>query len=1157
MRSFLRFVIDIRVLLVLNAEMTSGDGGEELRGQLHASLEAWLARHQVSHLAPVFRENGIDIDVLPDLSAEDLVELGLSLGDRKRILRAIGHTAGASGARVAAPAVADQPLRAERRQITVVFCDLVGSSRLIAALDLEESRQIIRTYRAIVAASIRALDGYVAQYLGDGILAYFGWPTAHENSAIRATTAALNAASAVAEYKPEHTNQLSVRIGIATGMAVIGASESNPETEDFTAVGDVVNIAARLQQLAEPGAVLIADSTRSLLGSHFHLTAIGERELKGVGVVTVFQATEPDDQSAPAPVQSTARAPTLLGRQAEFQQVMSRWKLAQGGSGQAVLVTGEPGIGKSHLTGAVVQAIAAAGAHVTRHFCSPFQMSAALHPIIQELRVTAGISTGDEPSSSLARLEELVVGEGVEPSGCMPYLARLLSLPTERFPEPDGVTPMIRKARTFAALTALISARARRSPVLIVIEDAHWIDPTTLEFVDQLMASSCALPVMVVMNGRPEFHPPWSGWANFTSITLQRLPDDQVKAVIQRVSEGQLPPAIARRITERSDGIPLFVEELTKAVMESGHLTEIGGLLELEDTAAAFSVPFSLRDTLMARLDRHPEAREIAQVAACIGRECDYEMLSAIVGKNSDRLHDALAKLGKSEILFEKGEPPHSTYTFKHALVQEAARESLLNSRKRQIHLQIADFLETRRPGLVQARPELMAHHYTEAQVYDQAIACRQKAASLALASSGNIEAIGELKAALELITLLPQSEARDRTELDILISQAIPYTLTKGYAAPEVETVYRRAMETCSRLAENARSFAVIYGFWRFYLLRADYANALNLSEQLVRMASASNDLAEAVTSNRAAGATRFYTGRFGDALDHLGQTARIEPASDLRKAILAYDVVDPWVVNHAYSGLAMWIAGRTDEARQANDLAVSLARKVNHPFTLALALCFAQWTYQFCGNSGRVKELAGEALSLSDRYGFKFWTGWAEILLASAETGSDEAETRRRMRAGLATWQSTGSELGLSYFQCLLAAHSVGTDARLLLDAAEHFAQERGEMFWLPEIHRLRGRLVLGEDPGGDAVQAEASFRTALATADALGARSLALRASLDLARLLECRGERGAALESLSLGVAPFAGAGGFADLDAARVALAQAGRGRSLFDGGAAP
>lgn len=1123
----------------------------EVRDNADDALEAWLGQHQISRLAPVFKEHAIGIDVLFDLSAADLVELGLPLGDRKRILRAIEDSkAAASPSRAPAPLVLE-PLPAERRQITVVFCDLVGSSRLVGALDPEESRHILRSYRSIVAESITGLDGHIAQYLGDGVLAYFGWPIAHENSAVRAVTAALNAAGAVGRYNPQGASQLSVRIGIATGMVVVGASESNQPTEDFTAVGDVVNIAARLQQMAEPGSVLVAESTRSLLGANFQVTALGGHELKGVGPANVFVVAEPAHPSEGTRVESPTKATALFGRETEFRQVMASWKHAQNHSGQTIVITGEPGIGKSHLTAALVQAIADTGASVTRYSCSPFQTSKALHPIVQELRATTGITEGEDPSS-LGRLEELVTMEGIEAADCIPYLARLLAMSAESFPEPDGVTPMIRKARTFGALTALLTARARKSPVLIVVEDAHWIDPTTLEFLDQLVSSCRALPIMMLLNCRPDFRPLWQGWANFSTVSLQRLTDSDVTAIIERVSTGRaLPAYIARRIAERSDGIPLFVEELTKAVIESGQLKPVGDRLELATTASAFSVPLSLRDTLMARLDRHPEAREIAQVASCIGRECDYEILSSVVGNASSRLDDALAKLGQSEIMFQRGLPPQASYTFKHALVQEAARESLLNSKKRQIHLQVADFLEGKRQDFAEARPEVMAHHFTEAQVYDKAIAYHQKAANLALASSGNLEAIGELKAALDLIALLAPSEARDRLELDILIVLAIPYTLTKGYAAPEVEAVYRRAMETCSRLDETARSFVVIYGFWRFYLLRADYANALDLSNQLIKMAATSGSQAEAATSHRAAGSTRFYTGRFDDALHHLRQTDRIAPEEAMRRAILSYDVVDPWVVNTAYSGLTLWIAGKPDAARQQSELAIELARKVNHPFTLALALCFAQWTFQFCGDSDRVKALASEALSLSDRYGFTFWTGWAEILLAHAEAGSDQADTRRRMRAGLATWQSTGSELGLSYFQCLLAEHSSGTDAHLLLQSAERFAKEHNETFWLPDIHRLRGRHALGEDLVDSTERAEAAFGAALASAKTLGARSHALRAALDLARLNDFRGNRGAAIDLLKQHSAGFAGCGTFVDLDNAYAALDRARLGNPLF------
>ena len=1124
--------------------MTS-DGTE----QSQSPLELWLEQHQLLRLLPLFQLHAIDMDVLAELNAEDLAELGLPLGDRKRVLKALqieGPTL--------TPVTPIKPSHpAERRQVTVVFCDLAGSSKLTASLDPEESRTIIREYRGIVAEHITGLGGHIAQFLGDGVLAYFGWPTAYEDSAIRAVKAALELATAVSQHRTKQNITLAVRVGIATGMVVVGAGDANPLTEDQTAVGDVVNIAARLQEVAEHGCVAIAESTLSLIGSHFNATPKGVQILKGVGAVKVFIVAAKDasvDQHHTVP---SLNSPTLFGRVPEMQLAKSRWQKALNREIQTVLITGEPGIGKSHLTTQLVQSFAAEAGSIIRYVCSPFQQSTALHPIINELRATVGFVNGETVTQSITKLEDYVLQVGGDPASCLPYLARLLALSPQDHSELDGITPMIRKARSFAALTSLIVSRATQKPVLIVVEDAHWLDPTTLEFLDQLIAGTHTLPVMLLINARPEFRPPWQGSANFTLISLQRLSDEQVAAIIADIcARRALPAEIIRRITERSDGIPLFAEELCKAVLESGQLRETNGKLELAHPASSFSVPHSLRDTLMARLDRHPEAREVAQIAACMGRDCDYEILAAISKRGQAELNDALTKLGKSEIIFHLGQAPQSIYTFKHALVQEAAKESLLNSKRRQIHLQIANYLEANRPDFVTAKPELMAYQLTEAQAFERAIFYRQQAGNLALASSGNQEAIGEFKSALELITLLPQSEARDRLELDILITQAIPYTLIKGYAAPEVEAVYKRAMETCARLAEDAQSFAVIYGFWRFYLLRADYTNAQNLSDQLVRMAASDGDLATAVTSNRAAGATRFYTGNFESALEHLGQTASIVPLPALRKTILAYDVVDPWVVNHAYSGMALWISGNPTEAKRQNDLAVSLAREINHPFTLALALCFAQWTYQFCGDHTRVRELASEAIALSERYSFTFWTGWAKILLAWAEAGTDTANTKLRIRAGLELWQSTGSELGQSYFQCLFAENSQGTEALLLLDAAEKFASERDENFWLPEIHRLRGKHILSEAYDNAEVQAEALFRKALTAADKLNAKSLALRSAIELAKLLDRRSDPVAALAVLTRHTEHFTPQDNFADLNIARGALARANKNLSLFD-----
>ena len=1133
--------------------MMDDDSQQIDRGHDSNLLEEWLTRHDLLKLLPLFRLHAIDMDVLPDLGSDDLAEIGLALGDRKRLLKALQENMGDVKSVPTSPA--EKPsYPAERRQLTVVFCDLAGSTRLMAQLDPEESRHIIREYRGIVVEHITGLGGHIAQFLGDGVLAYFGWPTAFGDSAVRAVKASLDFAKAVDNYRPQEDMKLAVRVGIATGMVVVGASDSNPMTEDQTAVGGVVNIAARLQEVAEIGSVVVAESTQSLLGSHFRLRLIGSRDLKGVGPVTIFAASNKDGATDQSADQATLKSTTLVGRNNELQLGLSRWQQATHRTGQTVLITGEPGIGKSHLTNQLIELISAdAEVSVIRYACSPFQLSSALHPIVNEMRSSAGIMNGEPVAESIAKLEKLVLGDGGELSVCMPYLTRLLALPSNNYPEPEGTTPMIRKARTFAALSGLIFGRASQKQVLIVVEDAHWLDPTTFEFIEQLIAGTRMLPVMLLINARPEFHPPWQGSANFTLLSLQRLTDEQVASIIASVSGGRaFPLIVTQRITERSDGIPLFAEELSKTVLESGQLRDVEGRFELVNPKSVFSIPHSLRDTLMARLDRHPEAREIAQIAACMGRDCDYKMLASVSQKSVTQLEDSLSKLGKSEIVFHQGYPPDAIYTFKHTLVQEAAKESLLNSKRRLIHLQIAKFLEDERPEFAASRPELMAHHLTEAQAYERAVSYRQKAGDLALASSGNLEAIEEFKSALELIIFLPQSESRDRLELEILIKQAIPFTLIKGYASPEVEMIYKRAMETCARMTEDTQNFAIIYGFWRFYLLRADYTNAMSLSDQLVRMAALDGNLATAVTSNRAAGATRFYTGRYETALEHLTQTANIVPAESLRKTILTYDVVDPWVVNHAYSGMALWIAGKPTEAKEQNDLAIALARKINHPFTLALALCFAQWTYQFCGDHARVRDLASEAITLSERYSFSFWTGWAHILLAWAEADGDKVNTRQRMRNGLELWQSTGSELGQSYFQCLFAESSHGTDALLLLDAAEKFADERDENFWVPEIHRLRGLHLLNEARENAVEHAEALFRKSLAVANQLNANSLALRSAIELAKLLDRRGDHGGALTILTQHVEHFTSQDSFADLDRARVAVARGDKNKSLFD-----
>jgi class 3 adenylate cyclase len=1042
------------------------------------SLEHWLMGLGLGHLAPIFKSNGIDIDVVQELTTDDLIELGLSLGDRKRFLKAIGQPSQVGSTAVEATA--------ERRQITVLFCDLVGSSKLAATLDPEVSRDIIREYRRTAAVEIERRDGHIAQYLGDGILAYFGWPTAHEDAAARAVSAALEMPESVLAIRASSGHRLDIRIGIASGLVVVGATDNNSKTEDFTAVGDAVNIAARLQDAAQPGQVLIANSTRLLLKGQFDIESLGALSLKGI--VEPVESFRAKALLLPSRQQVVSK---MTGREDEMRLALNRWDRAKAGAGQILFITGEAGIGKSHMTEQLIQEISTLPVHVNRYVCLPFQQSTALHPVAEQLRHEAGITHELAESEAIEKLSSYLEKERADIAASLPYLCRLLNLQTSVWAEPEDTTPMVRKARVFTILHGLVKQRAENGPVLVVVEDAHWIDPTTYEFLEQLASQTRDKSVMILVNGRPEFDPQWQVHGNMTTLNLHRLSRANVDSIaIACGGRHIMSQQLLDKIAERSDGIPLFIEELTKAMLES--------------RGDQNPVPTSLRDILTARLERIPGARLVAQIAACIGRECDHALLAAIVGKTGAELAEALGKLEQAEVLFRTGVAPDATYRFKHALVQEAAAESLLKSKRRNIHHQIARHLEKNQPGFAKARPEFLAYQFAQAEEFVDAIQYHKNAGELAATASGNFEAIGEYSRALKLLTLIEPSADRDKLELGLLVAMAIPTTLIKGYAAPEVEDIYKRAMETAARLPNDEQNFSVIYGFWRFYLLRGDYTNAMQLSRQLLNLSQDANTLAMEVTSHRAAGATRFYTGKYESALEHLGQTARIQPTDELRKSILSYDVVDPWVVNYAYSGMALWLYGKPEEAIASNDAAIAIARSVNHPFTLALALCFAQWTHQFNGDKARVKELSREALALSSKYGFTFWIGWAEMMLAWAEAGDDDGTTRTKMYAALQLWQSTGSRLGLSYFQFLLAEQSEGAEAKVLLDAAEKFALEHDELFWLPEILRQRGHLLLNGHYDDADEQAAKQFQLALECAEKLEARGLATRAKRDLAML-----------------------------------------------------
>jgi class 3 adenylate cyclase len=736
-------------------------------------LAHWLEKLGMSEYAQRFGENDIDIDVLGELTDQDFDRLGVSLGHRRRMLRAIRELGaspiGTTTERQGTAPTASEPLSketAERRQVTVMFSDLVGSTALSARMDPEDLREVISAYQKCVAETVQRFGGFVAKYMGDGVLVYFGYPQAHEDDAERAVRAGLELIQAVSGLKP--SAPLQTRVGIATGLVVVGDLVGAGEAQERGIVGETPNLAARLQALAEPNSVVIAESTRKLLGNLFDLEDLGARDLKGVtGPVRAWAALRPSGAESRFEALHGSGLTELVGREEELELLLRRWATAKTGEGQVVLLSGEAGIGKSRLTAALLERFAAEPHTRLRYFCSPQHTDSALYPVIGQMERAAGQAHGDTAQVKLDKLDALLAQTSTSKQDAALF-AEMLSLPNDgRYPALN-MDPQLRRQKTLVALTAQMEALSRQKPVLMIFEDAHWTDPTSLETFGRLVDRVRSLPVLLIVTFRPEFEPPWIGQPYVTALTINRLAQHDIEAMIDRVVGNKLIPAGARKdIIERTDGIPLFVEEMTKAVLEAG--TEE----EAQRTAAtvpstALAVPASLHASLMARLDRLGAAREVAQIGAAIGREFSHALLGAVIPKTEADLGSALERLIDAGLLFRQGVPPHATYLFKHALVQDAAYGTLLREPRRALHARIAQSLEGRFADIVESQPELLAHHYTEAKQPEKASRLWQKAGGLALERMALIEAIAHLNKGMDLIAALSPSVERDGRELDL-----------------------------------------------------------------------------------------------------------------------------------------------------------------------------------------------------------------------------------------------------------------------------------------------------------------------------------------------------------------------------------------------------
>jgi class 3 adenylate cyclase len=826
-------------------------------------------------------ENAIDADVLQDLTENHLREMGLPLGARLKLLKAISALALGAEPIGLTPAVAPAgpPAdTAERRQVTVMFSDLVGSTALSARMDPEDLREIISAYHKCVAEIVHRFDGFVAQYLGDGVLVYFGYPQAHEDDAERAVRAGLELIAAVCALKT-HVS-LQTRVGIATGLVVVGDLLGAGGAQERGIVGETPNLAARLQGIAEPNMVVIAESTRKLLGNLFDLEDLGARELKGIArSVGAWAALRTSAVESRFEALHASGVTALVGREEECDLLLRRWARAKSGEGQVVLLSGDAGIGKSRLTATMLERLATEPHTRLRYFCSPQHTDSALYPVIGQLERAAGLARDDIPQAKLDKLDAVLAQSSASAQDAV-LIAEMLSLPNDgRYPALD-LTPRQRRQRAMEALTAQLEALTHQRPVLQIFEDAHWADPTSLEVFGRAVDRIRTLRVLLIVTFRPEFEPPWIGQPHVTALTINRLTEREVGAIIDRiVGNKRLPASIRQDIIERTDGIPLFVEEMTKAVLEA----ESEGAAEHVAAAVpspALAVPASLHASLMARLDRLGPAKEVAQIGAAIGREFSHSLLAASVGKPEAELTSALDRLVQSGLLFRQGVPPHASYLFKHALVQDTAYGTLLREPRRALHARIADALQSQFAEIAESQPELLARHFTEAGLIEKAAGFWGKAGQRSLARSALLEAVEQLTRAIDQIATLPGTPALrcDQIALQVALINALFHV--KGYAAPETKAAAEQArmlIEQAKALGEAPEDplllFSVLYGFWVANLVAFNSDVCCDLSTQFLSLAEKQGATVPLMVGHQIVGISLMSAGHITEGRTHYDQ--------------------------------------------------------------------------------------------------------------------------------------------------------------------------------------------------------------------------------------------------------------------------------------------
>jgi len=1129
---------------------------------MSGSVTRWLEQLGLGQYAGAFEENAIELEHLPDLNHDTLKEIGIrAVGHRMTVLKAAVNLnaapepegrADAGAARDADSALTPSSASdAERRQLTVMFCDLAGSTELSQKLDPEDLQEVTRAYQDSCKAVIERYDGYVARYMGDGVLAYFGYPRAHEDDTERAIRAGLDVVESMAKLNEAVGDKmeiaLRVRIGIATGAVVVGEIVGEGASQENTVIGETPNLAARLQALAGLDTVVVAPRTRELAAGRFEYEDLGPHAIKGIaGPVHAWKVISPRTTETRFEAAHPAGVTSLVGREYEIGILLELWEQARDGDGQVVVLSGEAGIGKSRIVETVRQRTAGDSVSL-RYQCSPYHTKSTLHPVIDQLTRAARFHARDSDVHRLDKLESLLAQSAADIEAEMPLFAQLLSIPTTNRYPPTEMTADRQMDAVLEALLAQLRGLCREHSVIEIFEDAHWSDPTSLELFNLVAEHAESLPLLLVITTREHFSPPWIDQRNATSLSLNRFTRTSAATLMSRVTGGiPLPKEVQEKIIEKTDGVPLFIEELTKTILESGMLREEEDRYVLSGPLTATTIPATLHDSLMARLDRLASAKEVAQTAAAIGREFSFELLASIYNQDVSELEARLNELVEAGLMFRRSAQSNRRYLFKHALVRDAAYESLLHRKRADIHARIAESMESMLPEVGTSQPELLAHHWSQAGQQWKASYYWLEAGRRANEQSASVEAESHLRRGLESLLNVEHSRERDARELEFQLALGNSLMALFGYGSEKVAVVYQRALELCDDLDDTDRRNLVRYGLWANFFSRSKLGPSLKLSTEIIDQAKASDDIESRITGHRLQALTLITMGQVEPAMPHLDVAIDLYDPTCHSHLAHVYSQ-DPRVATLACQTWALWHLGYPDRSLQAARLSVQYAEELEHAHSMAYAYTWGLSRAHLLRREPEMAlQFADRGIEVSTEYRFPLHR--AQALLSRAVANSMLGETEAALdsvEAANKDYEATGGRLQRVWFKALCGEVYLGagrlSDAGIALDEAQQAADETAAYWWTPELWRLRGVLTALRD-SSNTDEAERCTRRAYELSVGQKGKLPALRAAMSLTALSGCTQERDEALQRLAESLGCIEEGESLADVQEAKVILA---------------